>query len=101
MAEKPSFTMTISLNVLDHLGINLYSNVPAVLAETVGNAWDADAEHVEIEINKKARSIVITDDGHGMTADDINRKYLHVGYGRRLEPGGAITQKHKRPVMGF
>jgi hypothetical protein len=38
--------MRLSLNVLNHLGINLYSNVPAVLAETVANAWDADAEHV-------------------------------------------------------
>ena len=45
MANK-SYKMTISLNVLNHLGINLYSNIPAVLAEVVANAWDADAETV-------------------------------------------------------
>jgi hypothetical protein len=46
--------MTLSPNVLNHLGINLYTNVPAVLAETVANAWDADAEHVWIAIGVRA-----------------------------------------------
>lgn len=27
------FIMSLSLNVLNHLGINLYSNIPAVLSE--------------------------------------------------------------------
>jgi len=33
--------MTIDLNVLNHLGIKLYSSIPAVLSEAVANAWDA------------------------------------------------------------
>ena len=38
------FIMSLSLNVLNHLGINLYSNIPAVvLSEIVANSWDADA----------------------------------------------------------
>ena len=45
------YTMSISLSVLDHLGRGLYSNVPAVLSEVVANAWDADAENVDIAIN--------------------------------------------------
>jgi hypothetical protein len=40
--------MRLSLNVLNHLGLNLYSNVPAVLSEAVANAWDAEAHDVEI-----------------------------------------------------
>ena len=36
------YTLDIDLNVLNHLGLNLYSNVPAVLAELIANAWDAD-----------------------------------------------------------
>jgi hypothetical protein len=46
--EKP-FELKISLNVLEHLGINLYSNVPSVLSEIVANAWDADATQVRVE----------------------------------------------------
>jgi len=93
------YTMKMNLNVLNHLGIKLYSNVPAVLSEAVANAWDADAEKVEIVINKEEDEITITDDGHGMDAKAINDKYLTVGYQRRKTEGDA-TPKHKRPVMG-
>lgn len=100
MPESP-YHMTLSLNLLNHLGINLYSNVPAVLSETVANAWDADAERVDIEIDPAEGTIVITDTGHGMDLEDINGKYLTVGY-RRRDPGnqGATTPRLKRPVMG-
>ncbi len=100
MPDSP-YHMTLSLNLLNHLGINLYSNVPAVLSETVANAWDADAESVDIVIDKGEGTIVITDDGHGMDLADINGKYLTVGY-RRRDSGnqGATSPKLKRPVMG-
>ncbi len=99
MPDSPQYSMTLSLNVLNHLGINLYSNTPAVLSEVVANAWDADAEHVEIEVDKDAKEISITDDGHGMTVAEANEKFLMVGY-RRREMGEAITAKFDRPVMG-
>ncbi|GAJ03492.1 unnamed protein product, partial [marine sediment metagenome] len=97
MTEK-TYKMTISLNVLNHLGINLYSNIPAVLSEVVANAWDADAEVVDIAIGSD--EIAIIDDGCGMSYDDLNDKYLLVGYIRREQPGEAITPKYQRPVMG-
>ena len=48
--SKPKYQMSINLNVLNHLGLKLYSNVPAVLSEVVANSWDADASEVDIEI---------------------------------------------------
>ncbi len=92
------YTMTANLNVLKHLGIGLYSNVPAVLSEAVANAWDADASKVEIKIDADNGVITIKDDGHGMTISDANRKYLEVGYERRKD-GGSLTP-NGRPVMG-
>lgn len=89
--------MTINLNVLNHLGINLYSNVPAVLSEVVANSWDADAETVDIQIEEG--KITITDDGDGMTHAEINEKYLMVGYERRKDLEDERTPKG-RDVMG-
>lgn len=95
------YRMTISLSVLDHLGIGLYSNVPAVLSEVVANAWDADAENVYIKIDSERGEIVISDDGIGMTESDINEKYLKVGYKKRdSEPNHGITPIFQRPPMG-
>ena len=97
MDTPKKYQMTINLNVLNHLGINLYSNIPAVLSEVVANSWDADATNVDIEIGTE--KITITDDGHGMTFDDINNKYLEIGYERRTHDA-VKTEKFDRDVMG-
>jgi hypothetical protein len=88
--------MSLSLNVLNHLGIHLYSNVPAVLSEAVANAWDADAETVRIEIRQADGCIVITDDGCGMSVEDANERFLRVGYQRR---GSGESEKNRTPGL--
>jgi len=101
MIEPQQFAMTVDLNVLDHLGINLYSNIAAVITEVVANAWDADASMVNITFDSSGESIEIRDDGIGMSIADLNGKYLRVGYRRRDSDTefGRITAKG-RPVMG-
>ena len=97
--SSSTFQISLSLNILNHLGINLYSNIPAVLSEVVANAWDADATEVDIEFDMSNGSVTVTDNGHGMSVQDLNNKYLCVGYQRR-ENGEARSAKFKRPVMG-
>ena len=99
MTDQP-YRMSISLNVLEHLGLHLYSNVPAVLSEAIANAWDADATVVDVTIDRNAGSVLIQDNGHGMTHEDINDRYLQVGYQRRSTGGGATTPVLERDVMG-
>ena len=102
MANSNFYTLEINLNVLNHLGLNLYSNVPAVLSELIANAWDADAKKVAITINTHSdeKEIVISDDGCGMNAEDLNRKFLAVGYPRRTESTKDLTPIYNRLVMG-
>lgn len=100
-SSAPSpYEMTVNLNVIEHLGINLYSNIAAVLTEAVANAWDADAEQVDIDVDPRHKWIAISDNGVGMSVADINNKYLLVGYRRRqAASNGSLTAKN-RPVMG-
>src|SRR5579862_3057647 len=91
------YKMSLSLNVLNHLGIGLYSNVPAVLSEIVANAWDADASWVTIDIDRDNKTITVYDDGIGMTRSDINAKYLMVGYCKR-EAEPPRTAKGRTPM---
>lgn len=92
-----SYKMKISLNVIEHLGINLYSNLPAVLSEIVANSWDADATEVIMNING-THKIEIIDNGFGMSEYDINSKFLHVGYKKRDD--GFTQTPNGRKVMG-
>ncbi len=112
MPEQDSkYYMTISLNVLNHMGLNLYSNTPAVLAEVIANSWDADATEVNVNFDINNKTITITDNGIGMNREDVNRKYLYVGYRKRplkdSAPGDARlpskeirTPVHDRMPMG-
>ena len=96
--------MTISLNVLNHMGLNLYSNTPAVLAEVIANSWDADATEVKVNFDLNNKTITISDNGCGMNLDDVNSKYLYVGHQKRPPSGGSqeefLTPKYKRRPMG-
>lgn len=96
--SKPKYELTIDLNALNHLGLNLYSNVPSVLSEIIANAWDADSDKVEIITSNK--EIRIIDDGCGMTSSELNEKFLTVGHQRRENESGDLTPKHGRQVMG-
>lgn len=96
-SQGTPYEMTISLGVLDHLGLNLYSNTPAVISEVIANSWDADATRVEITIDTQANTITVADNGHGMDLNDVNNRYLLVGYRRRDEQGSK-TPNGRHPM---
>lgn len=90
-----------SHNIIEHLGLKLYQNKPTnVIAELVSNSWDADASKVSIDISgdKDAeQTISITDDGWGMSLDDLKEDYLVIG---KKKEGDRKTDNTKRTPMG-
>jgi hypothetical protein len=103
---RPNLQMRIDMNVLEHLGLKMYTSLPAVIAEFVANCWDSAATLVDIKIPKEPvdedYAIMIKDNGIGMTVDEVNRKFLVVGRNRRKEEGtDEIQVKGKtRRVIG-
>ena len=112
-AVSDKYTMRISRLTIDKLGIQMYDRVSAVLAELIANAYDADAEHLKItlpfgtylsrrregQVEDLGYEVVISDDGGGMTAQEVNDYYLNVGYNRRVGRSEQ-TPKFQRKVMG-
>ena len=94
MAEQPKrpLEMKSSLAALEHLGMNLYSTIPAVRSEIVANAWDADAGQVSVTLGEG--EIAIQDDGIGMTRDQVAGRFLDVGFQRRPEDIKAAMARH-------
>lgn len=102
MTAKPKYQMKLNLSILKHLGIGLYSNSVAVITEAVANAWDADAASVAIDVKNNSKSIEIIDNGTGMSLDDVNERFLEVGYDRRNDSKrqDAAKTSSGRRVMG-
>lgn len=105
-SPNPTLEMRIDLNVLEHLGLKMYTTMPAVISEYVANAWDAWATKVDIQVPDGPidddYEITIIDNGFGMTIDDVNEKFLVVGRNRRIDEGDDVTELdgEERKVMG-
>ena len=102
--KKEELTMTFDPHTIEHLGIKMYSTLPPVIAELVSNAYDADASKVLIELKDndiENKEIIITDNGHGMTFDEINNCFLLIGRNRRGADGQTQkTRSGKRFAIG-
>jgi hypothetical protein len=96
--------MEVQLTVIDHLGIKMYSALPAVISELLANSWDADAEKVNITLPEgiidQDSDIVVSDNGSGMTFEELNKAYLIIGRDRRQANKTDRTPELKRKVMG-
>ena len=97
--EKYKFTFSISLTILNHLGRNLYRSFVTVIGEAISNSWDAEADNVEINYNPENKYMYIRDDGFGMNKEDIQDKFLNIGYSKR-DQFGQISHSKNRPHIG-
>jgi len=96
----PKLVLKFDPNTIEHLGISLYSKLPSVLSELVSNSWDADAGIVSIDFVDKdsEKEIIYTDDGDGMTFDELNDKYLVIGRNRRQDVTKTTTDKGRKVI---
>lgn len=87
---------------IEHLGLQMYSHLPNAIAELVANSYDADAIEVTIQIlNVDGKEeVLVIDNGHGMSEDDLATKYLRIGRNRRTDLGGGRSESGRRLVSG-
>ncbi|MCH8040281.1 MAG: ATP-binding protein [Nitrospinae bacterium] len=97
-SKTDPFYFEISLSVLNHLGRKLYRSFITVLGEAISNAWDADATNVWVYLDIGKNTMVIKDDGQGMSKDDFQDKFLKIGYSKRKV--GSRSPKRNRPFIG-
>ncbi len=85
--NEEKLSMSFDPNTIQHLGIKMYSNLPAAIAELIANSYDADAHEVNIKLcdSDSGKTLSVEDDGHGMSFDDINNYFLRIGRNRRNE----------------
>lgn len=95
--------LTFEPRTIEHLGVKMYSTLPPALAELISNAYDADASEIEATFNEQNGnpiSIVIKDNGCGMSLSDIQHKFLAIGRDRRKADGDKPSSKYGRLPTG-
>lgn len=69
----------------------LSSRADIALTEIVANAWDAGASQVNITIpDQHDQSLVIEDNGTGLTKEEFHQRWMKLGYDRIRHQGSSV-----------
>jgi hypothetical protein len=87
---------------VDMLGRQQIAGVPTAIAELFKNAHDAYADRVEADYFYQDDLLVVRDDGMGMTAEDLESRWLTLGTDSKVgsEPPSPDPKKDARPTLG-
>jgi signal transduction histidine kinase len=81
--ESKRLHFDVSTGLKSVLGSELITDDEVAIFELVKNSFDALATHVDIAFEDN--SITISDNGHGMSLEDIEHKWLLVAYSAKRE----------------
>ena len=99
--DPSKVVFSVDANIISRLGKELVGRSETAVSELVKNAYDADANLVKLNFinsNVGGGSLEITDDGHGMTKDQLIKGFMTLSSTSKLiEP---ISPKYKRKRAG-
>ncbi|HFO0263126.1 TPA: sensor histidine kinase [Serratia marcescens] len=75
------------------IGQDLINDDNIAVIELVKNGIDANAEKIDVTFSEAGDAIIISDDGHGMSLDDLENKWLNIAYSEKK------TKKLKNRMM--
>jgi signal transduction histidine kinase len=96
LIEKGTARFETEGRLLQELGERLVSRADVALVELIKNAYDADAS--VCHVTRSRDTIVITDDGHGITQQEFLGKWMRIATGSKQEE--RLSPKYQRVMTG-
>ncbi len=84
--------------LLQELGLRLVAKPEVALVELIKNAYDADSPTCTVRLENGGRTLVVADEGNGMTIADFKDKWMRIATSSKL--GRDKSQKYGRPLTG-
>ena len=98
--------LQIAFGAVKHFGRNLYTSNPPAITELIANSWDAYCTECNIYYNDtendgdKKTSLLIVDDGIGMTDEELSGRYAISGTEKNTDSVRRPDGITLRPYMG-
>jgi signal transduction histidine kinase len=96
---QENLAFSIDARTIIQLGRDSIKNPTTALLELVKNGYDADASIIEVDI--KADSIRIADNGLGMTTEQLQRNWLRIGYSEKRTNKVTTSLRRKTGEKGI
>ena len=95
----------VRARAVDMLGRQQIAGIPTALHEILKNAHDAYADYAEVDYFRSDASLLIRDDGIGMTKDEFEQRWLTIGTESKLGTNGILPpyrdpNKPLRSILG-
>ena len=98
--------LQVAYGAVKHFGRNLYTSNPPAIAEIIANSWDAYSTKCDIFYREtdtdtsKKTSLLILDNGIGMTDDELVKRYAVSGTEKDVSLVRKPEDMTLRPYMG-
>lgn len=99
--DKENVRFAVDAKHIHRLGYELVGKQETALSELIKNAYDADATEVRIDFkdyDEPGGTLVISDDGHGMTEEVIRNAWMRISTNDKEE--SPISPKYGRSRAG-
>lgn len=101
--DKKYQRFAIDAKTLIHLGRDSIKDHTTALIELVKNAYDADANCVDVEVNCKDGTDIIrvADNGFGMTKEQLLNNWLRIGFSEKRQSKLSLLGRRKTGEKGI
>lgn len=89
----------VNKEVVSHLSLGLYRNFARAIKELISNSYDAGATEVKIKLDLEKGEIIVRDNGRGMNLEDIEKKFLTIGY--VTQPSDKLDELGRKRIGTF
>ncbi|WP_276258143.1 sensor histidine kinase [Haloglomus litoreum] len=96
--ESGETTFSSDSKLLSEIGERLIATPDIALAELIKNSYDADATKCNIWLEDDRETLVVKDDGHGMTKEEFLNYWMTVATTSRLEQ--ETSKRYNRELTG-
>ena len=97
-ADSGWLPFSVDGQLVGELGERLVTRNHIALAELIKNAYDADATKCEVLIDVDSSTIIVEDDGNGMTYDNVRKHWMRIGTANKLAT--PVSPRFGRPRTG-
>jgi signal transduction histidine kinase len=96
--EKGNVSFQTEGRLLQELGERLVAKPEVALVELIKNSYDADASFCEVSSLGREKTIVIRDDGCGMSFDQFSQRWMRIATANKVQE--RTSAKFKRRLTG-
>jgi len=97
--SQNQLSFSIDARTIIQLGRDSIKNPTTALLELVKNSYDADATIVQVEV--RSDSIRVSDNGTGMTTDQLENNWLRIGFSEKKTNKVTPTSRRKTGEKGI